>query len=87
MPEYHVGAGMFAIYCGTWNKPLKDGSVAWRNRTECTDEAICAVRDYLKTQADINKLSKNGYEWTTKDGNKVRLILEIEKAMEDTEND
>ena len=52
MTEYHVGAGLFGIYCGTLNKPLKNGSITWRNKTECTDEALCAVRDFLKTEAD-----------------------------------
>ena len=43
MPEYHVGAGAFAIYAGTLNKNKK----LWSNKTECTDEAIEAVRDYM----------------------------------------
>lgn len=40
MAEYHVGAGLFGIYCGTLNKPLKDGSITWRNKTECTDRDV-----------------------------------------------
>ena len=78
MPEYHVGSGLFGIYCGTLNKPSKNGLVTWRNKTECTNEALCAVRDFLKLEADSNKLSRHGYEWTTKDGKTVRLVIEIE---------
>lgn len=81
MPEYHVGAGLFGIYCGTLNKPLKNGSVTWKNKTECTDEALCAVRDFLKDEADREKLSRHGYEWTTKNGEVVRLVIEIDEVM------
>lgn len=81
MPEYHVGAGLFGIYCGTLNKPLKNGSVTWKNKTECTDEALCAVRDFLKNEADREKLSRHGYEWTTKNGEVVRLVIEIDEVM------
>ena len=86
MPEYHVGSGLFGIYCGTLNKPLKNGSITWRNKTECTDEALCAVRDFLKIEADSMKLLRHGYEWTTKDGRTVRLLVEIEEAMKDETN-
>lgn len=81
MAEYHVGAGLFGIYCGTLNKPLKNGSVTWKNKTDCTDEALCAVRDFLKNEADREKLSRHGYEWTTKNGEVVRLAIEIDEVM------
>lgn len=42
MAEYHVGCGLFGIYAGT----LKN-STEWRNKTECTDEAMCACAQYL----------------------------------------
>lgn len=87
MAEYHVGSGLFGIYCGTLNKPTKDGYITWKNRTDCTDEALCAVRDFLKTEADSKKLSRHGYEWTTTDGKTVRLILEIEEALNDGKGD
>lgn len=44
MAEYHVGCGAFGIYAGTLNSKNKN---LWQNKTECTDEALCAVRDYL----------------------------------------
>lgn len=60
MAEYHVGAGLFCIYAGTLNK----SKTMWQNKTECTDEALCAVRDYLKSEADSQKRNRAGYEWT-----------------------
>ena len=44
MPEYHVGCGTFGIYAGTLNSKNKS---LWQSKTECTDEAINAVRDYM----------------------------------------
>ena len=77
MAEYHVGCGAFAIYAGTLNSKNK---TVWQNRTECTDEAICAVRDYL-VQECLGGLHgdkpSGGYEWTLKDGRVVRLLVAI----------
>ena len=44
MAEYHVGCGAFAIYAGTLNSRNKN---LWQNKTECTDEAVSAVAQYL----------------------------------------
>ena len=74
MAEYHVGSGLFGIYCGTLNKPTKDGYITWKNKTDCTDE-------------DSKKLSRHSYEWTTTDGKTVRLILEIEEGLKDGKGD
>ena len=74
MAEYHVSAGLFGIYAGTLNSKNK---ALWQNKTECTDEALCAVRDFLKTEADTKKMSRWGYEWTMKDGKTVSLVVEI----------
>lgn len=77
MAEYHVGAGVFGIYAGTLNK----NKTMWKNKTECTDEAINAVRDYMISELlgglDCSKGTSNGYEWTLKDGRTVRLMIEI----------
>lgn len=82
-----MGAGLFGIYCGTLNKPRKDGSVTWKDKTECTNEAFCAVRDFLRLKVESEELSRYGHEWTTTDGKVVRLILEIEEAPNDTLNE
>lgn len=80
MPEYHVGAGAFAIYAGTLNKNKK----LWSNKTECTDEAIEAVRDYMVYKLLGGFDSENntsGYEWDLKDGRiiELRIIIKGDK--------
>lgn len=42
MPQYHVGCGIAGIYAGTISKPG-----AWKVKNEVTNEAICAVADYI----------------------------------------
>ena len=77
MAEYHVGCGAFAIYAGTLNK----SKTMWQNKTECTDEAINAVRDYMVDELlggfNCSKAKSSGYEWTLKDGRIVELRVTI----------
>lgn len=44
MAEYHVGCGLFGIYAGTLDSKSK---AIWRDKTDVTEEAICAVSQYL----------------------------------------
>ena len=78
MADYHVGCGAFAIYAGTLNSRNKN---LWQNKTECTDEAINAVRDYMVQELlggfDCCKAESSGYEWTLKDGRIVELRIGI----------
>ena len=78
MAEYHVGCGAFAIYAGTLNSKNKH---LWQNKTDCTDEAICAVRDYMVQDLIGGFDCKNGktsaYEWSLKDGRIVELRITI----------
>ena len=78
MAEYHVGCGAFAIYAGTLNSKNKN---LWQNKTECTDEALCAVRDYMVQELlggiGCTKAKSSGYEWTLKDGRVVELRVTI----------
>lgn len=80
MTEYHVGCGAFGIYAGTLNSKNKN---LWQNKTECTDEALCAVRDYL-IQKCLGGLhgdkSSGGYKWMLKDGRVVKLLVAIENG-------
>lgn len=78
MPEYHVGAGFFGIYAGRVNKK---GNL-WLEKTEVTDEALCAVRDYLYDKAIAEKKNVYGYEWDRKDGKVVELIVKIRDKEE-----
>lgn len=78
MAEYHIGCGAFAIYAGTLNSKNK---TMWRSKTECTDEALESVRDYMVQEllGGINcpKATSSGYEWTLKDGRRVELRVTI----------
>lgn len=77
MAEYHVGSGMFGIYAGTLN-PKKQ---TWRQKTECTDEAVEAVRDWMVLDClggfECKKAKTGGYTWKTKDGRTVELRISI----------
>lgn len=57
MAEYHVGCGAFAIYAGTLNSRNKS---LWQNKTECTDEAISAVAQYLLQEDKSMRFSYKG---------------------------
>ncbi len=85
MAEYHVGCGAFAIYAGTLNSKNEN---LWQNKTECTDEAICAVRNYMVTELlgglNCANATSSGYEWSLKDGRKVELRVTV-KDKEDTD--
>jgi len=80
MHEYHVGCGLFGIYAGTLNSRNKQ---LWQNKTECTDEAICAVRDYMVSELlggiDCKKTASSGYEWELEDGRVIELRVTIKK--------
>ena len=83
MTEYHVSAGIFGeIYAGTL-MPKKDGKPQmWRNKSVVTDEAICAVRDYMMSECLDEKNGKlhGGYEWKRKDGKKVLLLVKVDNG-------
>lgn len=87
MAEYHVGAGVFGIYAGTLNK----AKTMWQNKTECTDEAINAVRDHMIDELlgglQCAKAKRSGYEWTLKDGRIVKLLVEITEAEDEREQE
>ena len=80
MAEYHVCCGAFGIYAGTLNAKNKN---LWQNKTECTDEAINSVRDYMVQELlggfDYKKAISSGYEWTLKDGRIVELRVTIKQ--------
>lgn len=80
MAEYHVGCGAFGIYAGTLNSRDK---TLWKCKSDCTDEAINAVRDYmiqeLLGELDCSKAMSSGYEWTLKDGRVVELRITVKE--------
>lgn len=83
MAEYHVGCGAFAIYAGTLNK----SKTLWQNKTECTDEAINAVRDYMIEELlggiSCKKADSNAYVWKLKNGKTVELRISIKEDKDD----
>ena len=56
MPDYHVGCGAFGIYAGT----LSRNKTLWQNKSEVTNEAICAVAEYLLQENKIVRFEKDG---------------------------
>lgn len=75
-PEYHVSCGAFGIYAGT----LMPNKELWRNKSDVTDEAIAAVRDYLFSEFIRDGKTQGGYEWTRKDGRVVKLMIVAEET-------
>ena len=79
MAEYHVGCGAVGIFAGTLNK----NKAMWQNKTECTDEALCAVRDYMVHEllggTSCEKAKSSGYEWDLKDGRVVELRVTVKE--------
>ena len=80
MADYHVSAGAFGIYAGTLMLKKDNKPQMWRAKSDVTDEAICAVRDYMLSEClnEKNGKVRGGYEWTRKDGKKVLLMIEIQ---------
>lgn len=56
MPDYHVGCGAFGIYAGTLNRT----KTLWQNKSEVTNEAICAVAEYMLQENKRMRFEKNG---------------------------
>lgn len=87
MAEYHVGCGAFGIYAGTLNSRNKR---MWQNKSEVTDEVLCAARDYMIMEllggVNCTKAKSSGYEWTLNDGRVVELRVTI-KDGEENKND
>ena len=71
MAEYHAGT------LNAKNKNL------WQSKTECTDEAIDSIRDYMVNELlggfDCKKAISTSYEWTLTDGRVVELRIAIKQ--------
>ena len=74
MAEYHAGT------LNAKNKNL------WQSKTECTDEAIDSIRDYMVNKLlggfDCEKAVSTVYEWTLTDGRVVELRIAIKQPAE-----
>ena len=84
MADYHVAAGLCGIYAGLLSP--KDKS-CWYRKSDVTEEAIAAVRDYMVddclggTQCD--KGTSGGYSWKLKDGRIVELRISIKEEADE----
>lgn len=78
MAKYHVCCGIAGIYAGVL-KNVKE----WKDKSDCTEEAIMAVRDYMVDDLlggiNCSKRNKSGYSWKLKDGRNVILEIRIEE--------
>ena len=74
MAEYHAGT------LNAKNKNL------WQSETECTDEVIDSIRDYMVQELlggfDCRKAVSCEYEWTFTDGRVVELRIAIKQPAE-----
>lgn len=68
MAEYHVGCGIAGIYAGT----LKPNGDRWRNKSDVTHEALCAVAQYLLFQGKEFRFQHKG-QW---------YVMKIEEMAE-----
>lgn len=76
MAQYHVGCGMAGIYAGTISKPGM-----WKVKNDVTDEALCAVADYMKGKITGDN---DTYEITWKLPDKdIILSLTVKKKNEE----
>jgi hypothetical protein len=69
MAEYHVGCGLAGIYAGTLM--LKD-KTQWRNKSEVTHEALCAVAQHLLFNGTEFRFQHKG----------ERYVMHIDKTEE-----
>lgn len=61
MAEYHVGLGIAGIYAG-----ILRSEDEWKEKTEVTHEALCAVSQYLLVQGHGVKFTYNGEPYVLK---------------------
>ena len=58
----------------------------WQSKTECTDEVINSIRDYMVNELlggfDCKKAISTSYEWTFTDGRVVELRIAIKQPAE-----
>ena len=58
----------------------------WQSKTECTDEVIDSIRDYMVQELlggfDCRKAVSCEYEWTFEDGRVVELRIAIKQPAE-----
>lgn len=74
MAEYHVGCGLVGIYAGT----LKPNGIEWRNKSDVTEEAVCAVANFMYFMIPDGEKSF-GYGFRMRDGKHIHLKVEVQE--------
>ena len=72
MANYHVGCGLAGIYAGTISKPG-----VWKVKNDVTDEAICAVADYMRSKIE-NGSDTYEITWKLPTGRKIIMSLTVD---------
>lgn len=72
MAEYHVGCGLAGIYAGT----LKTNGIEWRNKSDVTEEAVCAVANFMYFMIPDGEDSF-GYRFKMRDGKHIHFKVEV----------
>lgn len=82
MNNFTVACGNDGIYAGIMKPTREDGTKQWKRKTECTRNAIIAVRDWMLEKAESEGISSYAYEWE-RAGKRVSLKVEV---FEDVSN-
>lgn len=79
--DYHVRCGLKGIYAGklTTNE---DGFQVWTDRSEVTEEAICAVATYMYGNLEKTGTSTS-YTFNLSDGTQMKIHAEVTNKTPD----
>ena len=82
MSEFHVRFEDGAIYGGT---TTRDGE-EWKKCTDVTNEALAAVRDYLRANRP-DDTEQIGWKWEKRDGGEISVVLVETWPVEEEEEE
>ncbi len=74
MSNYHVGLGFAGIYAGTMKNDYE-----WRNKSDVTKEALCAVAQYLHEK-------RKEFRFTLEDVSYRLAVTEIKGEPDEEQN-
>lgn len=70
MANYHVGCGITSIFAGTLNK----NKTMWLNKSDVTEEAVCAVAQFLLEHEQTLVFDYQGKHY--------RLVVELQESRD-----
>lgn len=80
MNNFTVACGNDGIYAGIMKPTRDDGAKQWKRKTECTHDAVVAVRDWMLNKAMEEGTSTYSYQWEGR-GMEVSLKVEVLKDV------